>query len=71
MEETYVEQTEEIIKKTEGEVEETQDQDALNMDLDELHKLDLENLHKDDIDDLVSKNGIEKTLLVLSKLKLL
>ncbi|WP_283591857.1 BMC domain-containing protein [Clostridium butanoliproducens] len=73
-EETNVEQVEEVIEateKTEGKIEKNQDQDALEMDLDELHKLDLENLHKDDIDNLVSKNGIEKTLLVLSKLKVI
>ncbi len=59
-EEVYVVEAEDVIKE---------DQDALKMDLDKLHKLDLENLHKDDVDNLVNKNGIEQTLLILDKLK--
>ncbi|MCS4520803.1 hypothetical protein JTT02_18430 [Clostridium botulinum] len=39
------------------------------MDLDKLHKLNLENLHKEDVDNLIRKNGIEKTILILAKLK--
>lgn len=63
-----VEQTEEVyVVETEDEIKE--DQDALEVDLDKLHKLDLENLHKDDVDNLVNKNGIEQTLLILDKLK--
>ncbi len=50
-------------------VEEIQNSDALDNDLDKLHKGSLENLHKDDVDNLVIKNGIEKTVLILSKLK--
>jgi microcompartment protein CcmL/EutN len=55
----------------EAEDEIKEDQDALKMDLDKLHKLDLENLHKDDVDNLVNKNGIEQTLLILDKLKVI
>jgi len=58
----------EEIQDTE-EVEEIQNSDALDNDLDKLHKGSLENLHKDDVDNLVIKNGIEKTVLILSKLK--
>ncbi|WP_454055276.1 BMC domain-containing protein [Clostridium sp. Marseille-Q7071] len=65
-----VEQTEEVyVVETEDEIKE--DQDALEVDLDKLHKLDLENLHKDDVDNLVNKNGIEQTLLILDKLKVI
>lgn len=64
------EQKEEVyVVEAEDEVKE--DQDALKMDLDKLHKLDLENLHKDDVDNLVNKNGIEQTLLILDKLKVI
>jgi microcompartment protein CcmL/EutN len=58
----------EEIQNTE-EVEEIQNSDALDNDLDKLHKGSLDNLHKDDVDNLVVKNGIEKTVLILSKLK--
>ncbi len=58
----------EEIQETE-EVEEIQNSDALDNDLDKLHKGSLENLHKDDVDNLVIKNGIDKTVLILSKLK--
>lgn len=58
----------EEIQETE-EIEEIQNSDALDNDLDKLHKGSLENLHKDDVDNLVIKNGIEKTVLILSKLK--
>lgn len=61
-EKVYVVEVEDEIKE---------DQDALRMDLDKLHKLDLENLHKDDVDNLVNKNGIEQTLLILDKLKVI
>ncbi|WP_346889735.1 BMC domain-containing protein [Clostridium sp. UBA1056] len=61
-EEVYVVEAEDEIKE---------DQDALKMDLDKLHKLDLENLHKDDVDNLVNKNGIEQALLILDKLKVI
>ena len=64
------EQKEEVYV-VEAEDEITEDQDALKMDLDKLHKLDLENLHKDDVDNLVNKNGIEQTLLILDKLKVI
>ncbi len=62
-----IQETEEVeeIQETE-EVEEIQNSDALDNDLD---KGSLENLHKDDVDNLVIKNGIDKTVLILSKLK--
>jgi len=65
-----IQETEEVeeIQETE-EVEEIQNSDALDNDLDKLHKGSLENLHKDDVDNLVIKNGIDKTVLILSKLK--
>ena len=59
-----IQETEEI-----EEIQEIQNSDALDNDLDKLHKGSLENLHKDDVDNLVIKNGIEKTVLILSKLK--
>lgn len=57
------EETEEIEEKVEG------NQDALETDSDKLHKISSDNLHKKDVDNLVSKNGMEKTILILSKLK--
>ncbi|MHB9938140.1 propanediol utilization protein [Clostridium sporogenes] len=42
---------------------------GLDVDLDKLHKLNLENLHKEDVDNLIRQNGIEKTILILAKLK--
>ncbi|WP_346876346.1 BMC domain-containing protein [Clostridium sp. UBA5712] len=62
-----IQETEEIEEIQE--TEEIQNSDALDNDLDKLHKGSLENLHKDDVDNLVIKNGIEKTVLILSKLK--
>ncbi|WP_061309514.1 BMC domain-containing protein [Clostridium botulinum] len=46
-----------------------ENQHGLDVDLDKLHKLNLENLHKEDVDNLIRKNGIEKTILILAKLK--
>ncbi|HDK7139115.1 TPA: BMC domain-containing protein [Clostridium botulinum] len=46
-----------------------ENQHGLDGDLDKLHKLNLENLHKEDVDNLIRKNGIEKTILILAKLK--
>lgn len=57
----------EVVKETEEKVK--QNQDALVNDLDKLNKVSLDNLHKDDVDKLVSKNGIEETILILSKIK--
>ncbi|MFX0547789.1 BMC domain-containing protein [Hathewaya histolytica] len=54
----------ETVEEVKNKIEENQD--SIDEDLD---KLDLENLHKEDVDNLVSKNGIEKTILVLSELK--
>ncbi len=62
-----VEETEVDVEEIEEVVEETQN--VLETDLDKLHKVSLENLHKDDVDNLVSKNGIEETILILSKIK--
>ncbi|MCM1990210.1 BMC domain-containing protein [Oceanirhabdus seepicola] len=57
----------EVAEKTEEKVK--QNQDTLVNDLDKLNKVSLDNLHKDDVDNLVSKNGIEETILILSKIK--
>ncbi|MBY6996855.1 BMC domain-containing protein [Clostridium botulinum] len=46
-----------------------ENQHELDVDLDKIHKLNLENLHKDDVDNLVRKNGLEKAVLILAKLK--
>jgi microcompartment protein CcmL/EutN len=54
----------EDVEQTEDNIEENQQYAE-----DKLHKLNLDNLHKEDIDNLVSKNGIEKAILILSKLK--
>ncbi|WP_251862354.1 BMC domain-containing protein [Clostridium sp. Marseille-Q2269] len=73
-----VEEPKEILEEAERKIENNiakaeenikDNEDDLDMDLDKLHKLNLDNLHKDDVDNLVSKNGIEKTLLILAKLK--
>ncbi|NFF79616.1 propanediol utilization protein, partial [Clostridium sporogenes] len=46
-----------------------ENQHGLDVDLDKLHKLNLENLNKEDVDNLIRQNGIEKTILILAKLK--
>lgn len=51
----------EILEETKVKVEQT--------DLDKINKTNLQNLHKNDVDNLVNENGIEKTILTLSKLK--
>lgn len=56
-------------EETKNKIKEDENQDALQIDLDKFNKLNLENLHKDDVDNLVRKNGVEKTILILSKLK--
>jgi microcompartment protein CcmL/EutN len=68
-EETEVEETssEEDVKEAVDKVKENND--TLGNDLDRLNKVNLDDLHKDDIDNLVIKNGIEKTVSILSKLK--
>ena len=55
----------EDVEKSEDNIE--KDQDTLESD--KIHRVNLDNLHKDDVDELVSKNGIEKALFILSKLK--
>ncbi|WP_346916035.1 BMC domain-containing protein [Clostridium sp.] len=65
-----VKEIQETQKTEESEVvEEIQNNDISDIDLDKLHKGSLDNLHKDDVDNLVIKDGIEKTILILSKLK--
>ncbi|WP_346939109.1 BMC domain-containing protein [uncultured Clostridium sp.] len=65
-----VKEIQETQKTEESEVvEEIQNNDISYIDLDKLHKGSLDNLHKDDVDNLVIKDGIEKTILILSKLK--
>ncbi|MFV3012772.1 BMC domain-containing protein [Clostridium botulinum] len=62
-----VDNTEHVDADTKNNIEENQH--GLGGDLDKLHKLNLENLHKEDVDNLIRKNGIEKTILILAKLK--
>lgn len=69
VEEVEVEQVQnvETVEETEEKVKENQE--PLEKNLDKLHEVNFNNLHKDDVDNLVSKNGIEKTISILSKLK--
>ncbi|HDK7159136.1 TPA: BMC domain-containing protein [Clostridium botulinum] len=62
-----VDNTEPVDVDTKNNIKENQH--GLDGDLDKLHKLNLENLHKEDVDNLIRKNGIEKTILILAKLK--
>ncbi|KEJ01334.1 propanediol utilization protein [Clostridium botulinum A2B7 92] len=62
-----VDNTEHVDADTKNNIEENQH--GSGGDLDKLHKLNLENLHKEDVDNLIRKNGIEKTILILAKLK--
>ncbi|WML34096.1 BMC domain-containing protein [Clostridium sp. OS1-26] len=55
----------EDVEKAEDNIEKDQD----TLDSDKIHRVNLDNLHKDDVDELVSKNGIEEALFMLSKLK--
>lgn len=55
----------EDVEKAEDTIEKDQD----TLDSDKIHRVNLDNLHKDDVDELVSKNGIEKALFMLYKLK--
>ncbi|GAA0742860.1 BMC domain-containing protein [Clostridium oceanicum] len=55
------------LKETENHIK--KNKDDLKTDIDKLHKLNLENLSKEDVDKLVRKNGLEKTILILAKLK--
>ncbi|NMM65364.1 BMC domain-containing protein [Clostridium sp. P21] len=71
IEETKAIEEVKVVEETKN-VEETKenvekDKDAL--DSGKVHKINLENLRKDDVDKLVNKNGIEKTISVLAKLK--
>lgn len=61
-------ETIETVKNTKS-VDKAEDVNKLDVDLDKIHKLNLENLHKDDVDNLVRKNGLEKAVLILNKLK--
>ncbi|AVQ39147.1 propanediol utilization protein [Clostridium botulinum] len=62
-----VDNTEHVDVDTKNNIKENQH--GLDGDLDKLHKLNLENLHKEDVDNLIRQNGIEKTILILAKLK--
>ncbi|KZL90882.1 BMC domain-containing protein [Clostridium magnum] len=55
------------VEKAEEKVEKNQDA----LDSGKIHKVNLENLCKDDVDKLVSQNGIEKAISMLSKLKVI
>ncbi|WP_346929008.1 BMC domain-containing protein [Clostridium sp.] len=70
IQDTVVEEIQETQQTEESEVvEEVQNNDISDIDLEKLHKGSLDSLHKDDVDNLVIKDGIEKTILILSKLK--
>ncbi|EPY2303516.1 BMC domain-containing protein [Clostridium sporogenes] len=62
-----VDNTEPVDGDTKNNIKENQH--GLDGDLDKLHKLNLENLNKEDVDNLIRQNGIEKTILILAKLK--
>ncbi|AJD27745.1 BMC domain-containing protein [Clostridium botulinum] len=62
-----VDNTEHVDLDTKNNIKENQH--GLDGDLDKLHKLNLENLNKEDVDNLIRQNGIEKTILILAKLK--
>ena len=69
-----IKETKDIEETKDKDIEETEDkskkeQDNFDTDLEKLYKVSLENLHKSDVDNLVSKDGIEKTILILSKMK--
>lgn len=64
-EKSEVVEEEKDIEETEETVEKNQD----SLDSSKIHKVNLENLRKDDVDKLVEKSGIEKTISMLSKLK--
>ncbi|MDW8799948.1 BMC domain-containing protein [Clostridium sp. A1-XYC3] len=64
-EKAEVVEEEKDIEETEETVEKNQD----SLDSSKIHKVNLENLRKDDVDKLVEKSGIEKTISMLSKLK--
>ncbi|HCL4546919.1 BMC domain-containing protein [Clostridium botulinum] len=62
-----VDNTEPVDVDTKNNIKENQH--GLDGDLDKIHKLNLENLNKEDVDNLIRQNGIEKTILILAKLK--
>lgn len=51
------------------EAEESAEKNQDSLDSGKMHKVNLENLRKDDVDKLVSQNGIDKAISMLSKLK--
>lgn len=59
---------EEVVEETKN-AEDSSEENQDPLDSSKTHKVNLENLRKDDVDKLVSKNGIEKTIAILSKLK--
>lgn len=65
LEEATIEEAKNDVENTEDNAE--KNQDALNSS--KAYKVNLENLRKDDVDKLISKNGIEKTIATLFKLK--
>ena len=63
---------EEVVEETKNDVKNTEDNPEKNQDVldsSNAYKINLESLRKDDVDKLVSKNGIEKTIAILSKLR--
>ncbi|WP_411682197.1 BMC domain-containing protein [Clostridium thailandense] len=71
VEEVKVSETE-AVEETKNSVENAEDSSEKNQDMPDssnAYKINLESLRKDDVDKLVSKNGIEKTIAILSKLR--
>ncbi|MEN8433807.1 BMC domain-containing protein [Clostridium septicum] len=75
--EEELESFEEVSKETKDHIENIEEakeileehQEVLDVDLDKQKGVNLEDLHKEDVDNLVNNDGIEKTILTLSKLK--
>ncbi|MBV7273993.1 BMC domain-containing protein [Clostridium sp. PL3] len=62
----------EAVEETKNSVENAEDSSEKNQDMSDssnAYKIKLESLRKDDVDKLVRKNGIEKTIAILSKLR--
>lgn len=67
-----IEEAEQILEEKEEVIQETLEEKTeykLDVEKDKLHKVNLQNLHKEDVDNLVKTQGIDKTISVLTKLK--
>lgn len=69
VEETIVQEEIEIKSDNNDDLEKSNEKPKLDIEPDKLHKLNLQNLHKEDVDNLVKTKGIDKTISVLTKLK--